>query len=243
MALLPASGGLGAGLSLGGGAPIPMRVDFRFFFDRPKVQNALSRMEHKALYKAGSVVMQLARRSITKKGMAKPKLKVQKENPNVTMRELIGREPPNSRNRRQLMKRLLEIQAKPASQPGTPPHTHTGIFRRDIVYAFDSGSSSVVIGQFMQGGAWLASLHEFGGTEQLQGWAWVPRWSGSYRAGIIGYWRTGRRPRNTSRWAQTSFRKTAVYPARPYMRPAMDRAIASGRIAEQFRNRFKVGGG
>jgi hypothetical protein len=221
-------------------------IDYNYFFDRAAIKSAMSKTTHKALYRAGSVVMQIARRSIKRMGMAKPRLKVMTENPDQSIRDLIGMSEAsgNRRQANQLRRRLLEIQAKAPSAPGTPPHTHRGNLRDKpgIVYAFDPTSESVVVGQGSPSAAWLASLHEFGGRETMQGWAWIPRWPRSYRNGIIGYWRIGREPKRKDRWERTRFQETFPYHERPYMRPAMRQAIDSGRIAKEFANRFKVGG-
>jgi hypothetical protein len=245
-ALLPSMPNLGAGLSLNAGARIPAGINYEYFFDRSRVINAMSKAKRAALYKGGSVVMQIARRSIKRQGMARPKLQVMNENPDQTIRDLIGMSEAsgNRRQANQLRRRLLEIQAKAPSAPGTPPHTHRGNLRDrpGIVYAYDPTSESVVVGQGSPSIAWLAALHEFGGTEQMIGWAWIPRWPRSYRAGIIGYWRVGRSPKRLNRWEQTSFRENVPYPERPYMRPAFAKAISTGRIAKEFANRFKVGG-
>lgn len=225
---------------------IPAGINYDYFFDRDTVKNTLEAMKRKGLYKAGSVVFQIARRSIKRMGMAKPKLAIMEENPDATIRDLISMTEAsgNKKVNRQLRTRLLQIKAKAASQPGTPPHTHKGNLRDKpgIVYAWDGGSESVVVGQGEPTAAWLASLHEFGGHEQMRGWAWIPRWQGSYRAGIIGYWRVDRKPKRGDRWAPTSFYENMPYPERPYMRPAFRKAIDSGRIAQEFANRFKVGG-
>lgn len=246
MALLPTGGnpyGSVMQLRMPG---IPAGINYNFFFDRATVKSSLSKMKHAALYKAGSVVMQIARRSIKRMGMAKPRLKVMTENPDSSLRDLIGMSEAggNKRQANQLRRRLLEIQAKAPSAPGTPPNTHKGNLRDKpgIVYAWDGTSESVVVGQGSPSIAWLASLHEFGGREQMRGWAWIPRWPRSYRNGIIGYWRVGRTPGRTNRWAQTNFLEMVPYPARPYMRPAFRQAIDSGRVAAEFANRFRVGG-
>lgn len=246
MALIPSMSGGIPGVSLGADIRVPVSINYKYFFDKPRVINAMSKTKRLALYKAGSVVFQIARRSIKRMGMAKPRLRVMTENPDMSLRELIGMSEAggNRRQANQLRRRLVEIQAKAPSQPGTPPHTHRGNLRDKpgIVYAFDPTTESVVVGQGSPSIAWLASLHEFGGSEDMVGWAWIPRWRGSYRAGIIGWWRVGRSPQNTSRWEQTRFRERHPYPARPYMRPAFAKAIASGRIPAEFRNRFRVGG-
>ena len=245
-ALLPSMPNLGTGLGLNVSAGIPVKINYEYFFDRSRVINAMSKAKRAALYKGGSVVMQIARRSIKRQGMARPKLRVMTENPDQSIRDLIGMSEAsgNRRQANQLRRRLLEIQAKAPSDPGTPPHTHMGNLRDKpgIVYAYDPTSESVVVGQGSPSIAWLAALHEFGGTEQMVGWAWIPRWPRSYRAGIIGYWRIGRSPKRANRWEQTSFRENVPYPERPYMRPAFAKAISTGRIAKEFANRFRVGG-
>lgn len=235
--LLPMSGG-----SIGLGIPgIPMRINVDYFFDRAAVRGAMSDARYWALYRAGSVVMQIARRSIRRMGLARPRLRIMEENPGVPLRTLMADPNTPRRTRNRLAQRLYEIQARPPSAPGTPPHTHTGIFRRGITYDYDRSSESVVIGQTLEGGNWLAALHEFGGYQRMQGWAWIPRYP-RYTRGIIMWQREGRAPRNTGRWAPTNMRQTMTYPERPYMLPAMERAVASGRIAQEFAGRFRRGG-
>lgn len=238
---LPAGGGLLPGLSLRTPG-IPTRINFRYFFDRKAVKDALDEATYWGLYRSGSIVMQLARRSIKKMGMAKPKLKAMRDNPGVSLRELLKNNDIPDRTKSKIRERLFEIQTKPPSMAGFPPHTHTGVFRRDIVYAYDPTAQSVVVGQFMVGGAWLAALHEFGGTQTMQAWAFIPKYPRSYTKGILGYWRVGKRPKKVSRWEPTKFRETFAYPARPYMRPAMLEAVATRDIVKAFEGRFRIGG-
>lgn len=243
-ALLPSIPNLGAGLRLSGGMSIPTRINYEYFFDRSRVINAMDAATRRSLQKAGSVVFQIARRSIKRKGLAHPTLvKARKEYAGMGVRDIIAAAETGGRKRlaSSLKRRMLEIRAKAPSAPGTPPHTHLGNLRDKpgIVYAYDPTTESVVVGQSEPTIAWLAALHEYGGQEDMVGWAWIPRWKGSYRAGIIGYWRVGRQPRKRDRWEQTSFRKTVDYPARPYMRPAFAKAVATNRIPEQFRNSFR----
>lgn len=214
------------------------RISFDYFLDREDVIARIGKIKAKALRKAGYKVMQTARRSIKKMGMAKPKLREMKERPGVSLRDLLQDDSIPDNRKKKIQQRLLEIRAKVPSQPGTPPHTHKGVLRRDIVFAWDQTSESVVIGSFMRGGAWLASLHEFGGREQMRGWAWIPRWPRSYRAGIIGYWRTDRSPRNIDRWQPTKFIEMHDYPQRSYMRPAILKCAKNKDVV----NSFRVGG-
>jgi hypothetical protein len=239
MSLLPAGRDpLGAGLS---GMKIPMRINFDFFFDRGSVQKALDRAIYWGLYRTGSVVMQISRRSIIKMGLAKPQLKVMRSNPNASLRELLSRTNINERTKRKIRERIFEIKFRPPSQAGTPPHTHFGTLRRSITYQYDPSTESVVVGAFMDGAPYIASLHEHGGTQRMAAWAWIPKYDRGYK-GIISWYRIGKGPRNTRNWELTSsFRKTFVYPQRAFMFPAMLEGVRRGRIAKEFEGRFRSG--
>mgnify|MGYP003341836428 CR=1 FL=1 len=240
---LPPGGGLAANIGLNGRIPsIPSRINVKYFFDRPRVKDAMDRAKYWSLYKAGSVVMQTARRSIKKKGLARPKLQIMKDNPGVALSQLARMPGIRPSTRRQLRQRIWEIKNKPPSPPGTPPHTHTGVFRRDIVYAYDPVAESVVVGQFMQGGAWLAALHEYGGTQRMQAYAFIPKYEGRY-TGIIGWWRVGKKPRLPGRWHPLNMFENHSYPARPYMRPSITNAAAKSEVVAKFAGQFRAGGG
>lgn len=230
---------LGDGLS--GSMGIPMRINFDFFFDRASVQATLDKAIYRGLYRTGSVLMQISRRSIKKMGMAKPTLKVMRANPNSTLRQLLSRSDIKARTKRKIQDRLFEIRFKPPSQAGTPPHTHFGTLRRSITYQYDPSTESVVVGAFMDGAPYIASLHEHGGTQRMAAWAWIPKYDRGYK-GIIAWYRVGKGPRNTSNWQLTSsFRQTFSYPQRAFMFPAMIEGIRRGRIAREFEGRFRVG--
>jgi len=228
---------LGAGLNV---PSIPVRINVDFFFDRGSVQKALDRAIYRSLYSAGSVVMQISRRSIKKMGLAKPQLKVMRVNSGATLRQLLARSDINERTKRKIRERIYEIQDREPSQPGTPPHTHFGTLRRSITYQYDPATESVVVGAFMDGAPYIAALHEHGGTQQMQAWAWIPRYDRGYK-GIISWYRVGKGPKNKNNWALTSFRKTFPYPQRAFMFPAMLEGIARGRIAKEFEGRFRSG--
>jgi hypothetical protein len=219
---------------------IPMRISFEMFFDRASVQKALDRAIYWGLFRAGSVVMQISRRSIKKMGMAKPKLKVMRANPDATLRQLLARSDVSTRTKRKISDRLFEIRFKPPSQPGTPPHTHAGTLRDSIVFGYDTSAESMLIGSFMDGAPYIASLHEHGGTQQMAAWAWIPRYDRGYK-GILSWYRVGKGPKHRNNWQITSFRKTFPYPQRAFMFPAMLEGIRRGRIAKEFEGRFRVG--
>lgn len=221
---------------------IPMRINFDYFLDREDVIARIGKAKAKRLRAVGYKVMQIARRSIKKQGFAQPKLKVMTNNPGVSLAQLMRRPDVKGKTRERLGERIFQIKFRPASLPGTPPHTHTGVMRRDIVFAYDPTSESVVVGSFMRGGAWLASLHEFGGSIQMQAWAFVPPFNRSMNFGILNWRRVGSVPRRRERWEPTKFRQTFSYPARPYMRTAINKAISTNAIPAQFRNMFRAGG-
>ena len=230
---------LGAGLS--GSMGIPMRINFDFFFDRASVQAALDKAIYRGLYSTGSVLMQISRRSIKKMGMAKPKLKVMRANPDAKLRQLLARNDVSTRTKRKISERLFEIRFTPPSQAGTPPHTHAGTLRRSITYQYDPSTESVVVGAFMDGAAYIASLHEHGGTQRMAAWAWIPKYDRGYK-GILSWYRVGKGPRNRANWElTTSFRQTFIYPQRAFMFPAMIEGIRRGRIPKEFEGRFRVG--
>lgn len=217
-------------------ARIETRVVFQHFFDRKAVVDAVGKMKVKALKKSGLAVMQATRRRIKKQGMAKPQLRVQKENPGMTLAQLVRLPSIRERDRKAALRRINEIKDPPHSNPGQSPFTHTGMFRNHILFSWDSGSESVVVGQAMPKGDWLARLHEFGGSQQMKGYVWVPRYPG-YRSPIMKFRRAGAKV-NTSRWQPTSMQKTRQYPPRPYMNPALMEKVEDGTIV----NSFKLGG-
>jgi hypothetical protein len=115
-------------------------IDVDWFFDRPRVQAATDRATRKTLTLAGKIVRDKTKQGIRKLGIART------------------RQLTSVRGRARV---AAEIAGRPASAPGTPPHTHTGFFRKWIVYAYDPSRRSVVIGAMKSN--WLYDLHEFGG--------------------------------------------------------------------------------
>ena len=252
-------------------AEIPVRVKFSMFFDRAGVAAGISNAKKMGLWRAGSVVMQNARRSINKKGLARPKLKVMTQNQDASLGALIRLQEERIRTssskqermqaeriRQKLRERIFEIKFRPPSLAGTPPNTHLGTLRKSIVYGYDSSTESVVVGGFMPGIERIVSLHEYGGIQQMAAWAWIPNNNGRGYTGIIGWWPVGRRPQlRPARWELMGrqsgesrrgggplgqWRKNFRYPPRPYMRPALEKGIRSGRIAAQFSNSVTMTG-
>ena len=239
-------------------AEIPVRVKFSMFFDKAGVAAGISHAKKMGLWRAGSVVMQLARRSIEKKGLAKPKLKVMTQNPDASLGDLIRLQEARIQNssskrermqaeriRQKLRERIFEIKFRPPSKAPNPPHTHLGTLRKSIVYGYDSSTESVVVGGFMPGIPRIVSLHEFGGSQKMAPWAWVPDNSGRRYTGIIGWWPVGREPHmRRNRWTplKKMRQRHFIYPKRPYMQPALEKGVASGRIVAQFANSVRMTG-
>lgn len=96
------------------------------------------------------------------------------------------------------------VPAAGPSAPGTPPHAHRGGLQRSILYAVEKGATEGFVGpsysRVKVGGRppWMGSMHE--------------------RGGVFG----GGKWRKAKKTKRGRARKAAVYPARPYMGPAMD---------------------
>jgi len=101
------------------------------------------------------------------------------------------------------------------SRPGQPPHSHTGLLKRGIFYAWDRSTRSTVIGPVhapgVEGGGRVPEVLEHGGTIRQ-----VRR-------------RRGRRVR----------RYRARYAAHPFMRPALAKAIARGILPRGWRDAIR----
>lgn len=238
-----------------GGASFPGMTGFRLvpevkistFFDRTDVLAALTKMEFRALTRASLLVRRTAQKSIKKMGMAKPKLRVTAAYPDMKLKEIVrlptaartGGGRVSKRDRAAAIKRIQEIKAKDPSPAGTPPNTHVPFghmlgFRRNLYNAYDSSTHSAVVGPSKKGRDWqIPQLHEFGGTRRLVGYVWRPRWE-RYTKPIVR-WVS---PMTTmgDDWIPLGKTKNVSYPARPYMRPALEQN--RGKIAEMFRGTF-----
>lgn len=244
MSILFPMGGNPFGAALGGFRipSISMRVTTSMFFDRAAVKSSLSAMEFKALSKGSMRIKDYAKRSIRKMGMARPPLRIMRDNPGVRMAVLAARPTTNNRTRNNLNQRILEIQTRPPSAPGTPPNTHVPYshmlgFRRNLWNFYDHMTHSAVVGPSRKG-KMLPYLHEFGGQQTLQVWVYNNRYAGG--PAIVRNMPTGQLPLNPDRWTVTAQRRRVNYPERPYMDPAMRRAIANGDLAKAFGGQFSV---
>lgn len=220
---------------------IPTTINVNMFFDRADVINALSAMEFKALTKGSLLVRRTAQRSIRKMGLARPKLVEQKANPGMRLDAILA-QTTNRRRRAVIIQRIREIKTRPPSAPGTPPHTHVPIshmlgFRRNLYNAYDKGSHSAVVGPSKKGAEWtIPRLHEFGGSKGLRQWVLVPKYP-RYTKPIVKW--IGMRDDPGQGWVATGQTKSARYPARPYMAPALEKCRP--RLARLFEGTFSAG--
>lgn len=236
-------GSLLPGLSgLSGKMPgIPMTVSVNMFFDRKAVQDALSTMERKGLTKASLLIKDAARKSIKKVGEAKPKLKVMKQNPGLSMQQIAKLTGLRKSTKEALQLRIQEMYFPKGSPPGTPPYTHVPHshmlgFRRNLYNGYDRMTRSAVVGPSKKGSEWtIPMLHEFGGQKTLSLYVWRPRYE-RYTKPIVRWFS----PRETvgSNWVPTGQQKAFRYPARPYMRPALRKCLP--KIAKLFEGQFSA---
>jgi hypothetical protein len=236
---------------------VGMKASVDFFFDRAAVQAAMSAMDLKALSKASMLVKDRAKRIIKKRGLARLPLKVQEKFPGAGITSLMqmGVLGSTPRANRKLGNRIIrEVQRPPASAPGTPPHTHTPYaghfasylgFRRNLWNYYDSQTHSAVVGPSKKG-RMIPYLHEFGGVLRLRTWVYIPQVKtkrGGMRQPITMKLPTGQRPHNQTHWRPMSLQTVAAYPARPFMKPAMEFCVANGSIAKAFAGQFKSSAG
>lgn len=214
------------------------------FFDRAAVRQALTKMEYAALTKGSLRIKDYAKRSIRKMGMAKPKLKIMRDNPKITLREAAMQPRLNKRQKKVIEQRAYEVKTRPPSKPGEPPHTHVPYghmlgFRRNLWNFFDKTTRSAVVGPSHKGKR-LPYLHEFGGSQALTTWEYVPQFPRAYRR-ITWKLPVGVAPRNEEKWIHGGRSpKRETYPPRPFMRPALRKAIQRGDLAKGFLGQFKA---
>ena len=228
-----------------------MRATTSAFFDREAVQAAMTEMDLKALRKSSLLVKDRAKRIIKKKGLARIPLKVQERHPGVGPATLqkMGILSPRTAN---LI--IREVQRPPASPAGTPPHTHTPYsghqasflgFRRNLWNYYDAQTHTAVVGPSKKG-RMIPYLHEFGGSLRLRTWVYVPQIktkSGGMRRPITMKLPSGQMPANTGLWRPLGQQSMVVYPARPFMKPALYHCVANGSIARAFKSSYRVTAG
>ena len=230
---------------------IGMKASVDLFFDRQAIRDAMSGMDHRALFKSGGLIRDRVRRIIKKRGVARLPLKVQEKFPGAGITSLVQMGVINPKLGSKIIR---EVQRPPASPAGSPPFTHTPYaghfasylgFRRNIWWYYDRSTHSVVVGPSKKG-RMVPYLHEFGGILRLRTWVYIPQIKtkrGGMRRPITMQLPTGQRPHNQMHWRPMSLQTVAAYPARPFMKPAMEFCISNGSIARAFQGQFKSSAG
>lgn len=221
---------------------IPTTVSTRMFFDKAEVKAALTEMERHSLSRCSLLVRRTAQKSIKKVGSARPRLKVMRDNPGVPLKMLLKLPGISERSRRGVEGRIRELRYPPASPPGSPPYTHVPSshmlgFRRNLYNGYDRTTQSAVVGPSKKGDQWtIPQLHEFGGWQKLKTWVWKPKYD--------NYWRpivkmTTMQSDAGPKWQDTGRTEGVFYPARPFMRPALEKCLP--RLAYEFNGAFRAG--
>jgi hypothetical protein len=171
--------------------------------DPRPVLREVDRAKRRVLYQQGGYLRRVARNSIKKVGKSRLK----------KGEELAVGEGASRRHRNI----LEEAKRQPGSPPGEPPYTHTGHLRGDIVFAVDLAAESVAIGAHKF--PWLNELLEHGGSTQRQVWLHRP----SRKTFLFHRGPGGNRSGRSAAW---KFLRTITvnYPARPFMRAALDKS-------------------
>lgn len=105
---------------------------------------------------------------------------------------------------------------KGPSSPGQPPHAHEGSLRKLIFFGYDRDTKSVVVGPLPIKRSPVPSVLEFGGTIETK------------------------RVRRVNGKKKTERGRVRIAP-RPSMRPALDTAVASGRVPQAFKDSIRSG--
>ena len=238
---------------------IGMRVSVDLFFDRTAIRNAMSGMDHAALFKSGGLIRDRVRRIIKRRGMARVSSTIRRNFPGAGIQQLMSMGVLGKtwvKSGEEGARIIREVKTPPKSPPGSPPFTHTPElghpssylgFRKNLWYWYDESTHSMVVGPSKKG-RMLPYLHEFGGTLKLKTWVFVPQIKtkrGGMKSPIIMRLPAGQQPTHAAHWKpMRGFEhKSTVYPARPFMKPAMEHCIANGSIARAFEGKFKSSAG
>ena len=103
---------------------------------------------------------------------------------------------------------------KGSSRPGQPPHSHTGLLRRLILFGYDETTDSVVIGPLGFRRSNAPNVLEFGGVVKTKRSLLV-------RAEARGRDKRGRFTRGKFKRIEAG--KRLIYAPRPYMGPALEK--------------------
>jgi len=176
------------------------------FFDRQKVIAVVDKKKLAFLRTVGGYVRKTARNSMKRKGKA--------------------RATPKNFNGAAYRKWVEEARNQPASQPGSPPFTHSDndtTSLKFILFAFNTTNKSVMVGPVGFNRGAVPALHEFGGTLQ------VAEKEVRFPNGGRIWTRMGARG---ARSGQQTRSRSAKYPARPFMKPAIEKTKSQSRFKQ-----------
>lgn len=220
------------------GVGINVRVDQ--FFDKAGTLAVLTKMEQRAYSQASLKVKDYARRSIAKRGLAKPRLAVMKKYPGLNLTQISRQPGITPKQKKRVVDRIQEIKMRPPSAPGTPPHTHVPYghmlgFRRNLYNAYDRGMRAAVIGPSQKGAQWgIPHLHEFGGSQTLHLWMFHSQYPLTSKGPVVKWLGSGSSPKQPQNWTMMGLTRQGKYPKRPFMKPALERAVRDGSIRRAF---------
>lgn len=183
----------------------------QLFFDRPLVMRSMDAASRSALSRAGGYVRKTARNSMRPSAVPR-----RQPGGRRYVRDADGQIVYD----RRFVWRKVEgglIRYPAPSKPGEPPNRHSNpLLHRFTFYAFDPASRSVVVGPSRLGRSTAPEVLEYGGSAVSETPVFDPKKK---------TWRRARR---------------RVYvPARPFMRPALARAIAAGVVPGYYRNAMR----
>lgn len=225
------------------------------FFDRASVRRSMDQMMYDCLYKAGLDVKQAAKKGI---GNAAPK-QTKAGQRAVRAGEVVEFAGGLYRDLTMVASGKPRPPGKPAKSWAPKRWLYNSVIDRMERGVF---GPTAVVGTYRT--PWLAQLHEFGGTMQLTAWrmgvgaarnAYLrKRGNGRQGRDERGRWTSALPQKNQyeygaliwshkkprfGRWDQTTIKKTARYPARPFMQGAagVQKALAKANL--KFRNALR----
>jgi hypothetical protein len=228
------------------------------FFDKPKAQRLIGKMNARVLSLLGRDIMQEAKKGI---GQTRPKT-------SAAARKRLGRGKPV-----EFVGGLyLDITAYGSGEPrvaGNPIKSWAPErwFYKDIVYQLDTARMTAVIGTYKTK-PWLAKLHQMGGTVKQTAWrigvgaarnAYLRKQAGrsgtgrdasgrftkgqslgpqrnQYEYGALQWVIDKGGFRYSRNWEKTTITRMARYPARPYMAGSKRVDAAVAKANEKWRN-------
>jgi len=207
-----------------------VKAQWKLLLTTSAIVAASKRAERRWLFRAGRYLMTVARNSL-------------KRGPGGS------RQLARGKNGRFLSGVYLP---RPGSPPGRPPYSPTRRLKNAVQFYVDIANGRVYIGPTASAVGKIGATHEFGGVEsakksrkrknnfqiRIGGHGPITRADGSTGFAKL---RTQRQVNNSRRTARalpvgvTQAKGRRRYPARPFMKPALDKANSEGRLSQLWR--------